>query len=168
MIHNVADGFPYYIELTEGKELKGLFASNETIEFFRSLTEDQGNIRYAPGKWTIKQLLGHITDHERIMSYRAFRFSRKDETVLSGYDQNLLVDNSRSNELPLSYLVADFEKVRAATNSFIASLLPEQLSLKGTAWKFTLSVEDFLRATIGHELHHMNIIKEKYLPLINS
>ncbi len=165
MVHTVADGFPYYIELTEGKDIKELFTSNDTFDLLHSLTEEQGNISYAPGKWTIKQLVGHITDHERVMTYRAFRFSRKDETILSGYDQEVLVNGSRFTELPLSFLISDFEKVRAASNSFIESLSPQQLQLKGTAWIFTLTVEEFLRATIGHELHHVNIIKERYLKL---
>ncbi|ODT35187.1 MAG: hypothetical protein BGN92_01425 [Sphingobacteriales bacterium 41-5] len=165
MVHTVADGFPYYIELTEGKDIKELFTSNDTFDLLHCLTEEQGNISYAPGKWTIKQLVGHITDHERVMAYRAFRFSRKDETVLSGYDQEVLVNGSRFTELPLSFLISDFEKVRTASNSFIESLSPQQLQLKGTAWIFTLTVEEFLRATIGHELHHVNIIKERYLKL---
>lgn len=167
MSYVVADGFPYYIELTNRFDVKELFASTKTLNFFNSLQEKHGNISYASGKWTIKQILGHITDHERIMSYRAFRFSRKDEMVLSGYDQEVLVNNSRFTELPISFLISDFEKVRASTNSFISSLSTKQLHLKGTAWKFTLSVEEFLRATIGHEIHHMNIINEKYLHLIN-
>ena len=163
MAYVVADGFPYYIQLTNGIDVKTLFASMETFNFFKSLNEEQGNISYAPGKWSMKQILGHVTDHERIMTYRAFRFSRKDATILSGYDQDIMVDNSRFTELPLSYLISDFEKLRASTNSFIDSLTTEQFQLNGTAWKFTLTVESFLRATIGHEIHHMNVIKEKYL-----
>lgn len=166
MKYTVSDGFPYYIELTEGSSLKDLFSSKEITDLYKSLSEEQGNITYAPGKWTLKQILSHLIDHERIMSYRAFRFSRKDESVLTGYHQDLLVDNSRANELTLSYLIADYEKVRAATNSFIESLTPEQLQLKGTAWKFTLTVEEYLRANAGHDIHHLNIIKEKYLPLV--
>jgi hypothetical protein len=97
------------------------------------------------------------------MMYRALRFSRKDTTQLPGYDQNLLVDNSRFDELSLQQLLTDFKNVRAATNSFIDSLSPSQLKLKGVAWKYELCVEEFLKATIGHEMHHINIIKEKYL-----
>lgn len=166
MIHSVADGFLYYIELAEGIDVKKFFASNDNFDLFKSLSEEQGNLSYAKDKWSIKQVLGHITDHERIMSYRTFRFSRKDETVLTGYDQEVLVNGSRFNELSLALLISGFEKVRAATKSFIESLSQEQFQLKGTAWKFTLTVEDFLRATIGHEIHHINIINERYLPMI--
>ena len=104
-----------------------------------------------------------MTDHERIMTYRALRFSRKDKTPLPGYDQNLFVDNSRFDEQPASQLIQDFENVRNATISFMNSLSPEQLALTGTAWKYELTVEEFLKATIGHELHHVAIIKQKYL-----
>jgi hypothetical protein len=104
-----------------------------------------------------------MTDHERIMTYRALRFSRKDKTALPGYDQNLFVDNSRFDEQPASQLIQDFENVRNATISFLNSLSTEQLALTGTAWKYELTVEEFLKATIGHELHHLEIIKQKYL-----
>ena len=113
--------------------------------------------------WNIRQIVGHITDHERIMTYRALRFSRKDTTQLPGYDQNIFVENSRFNELSLQKLIADFKNVRAATNSFIDSLSEFQLKLKGFAWKYELTVEEFLKATVGHEVHHVNIIKERYL-----
>jgi uncharacterized damage-inducible protein DinB len=139
-----------------------LFSSQENFALLESISEEQSNYRYAPGKWSIKQIIGHITDHERIMTYRALRFSRKDITQLPGYDQNLFVENSRFDELSLHQLITDFKNVRAATNSFISSLSGLQLNLKGFAWKYELTVEEFLKATIGHEIHHINIIKDRY------
>jgi hypothetical protein len=97
------------------------------------------------------------------MLYRALRFSWNDKTQLPGYDQDLLVNNSRFDELSFDDLVTDFENVRAASNSFIRSFSEEQLQLKGTANKQELTVEEFLKAAIGHQVHHMNILKEKYL-----
>lgn len=163
MQYTVADGFPYYIELVEHADYRELFNSKENFNLLESLNDEQAKYCYAPAKWSIKQIVGHITDHERIMTYLALRFSRKDATPLPGYDQNLLVDNSRFDELSLHQLLTDFKNVRAATNSFIDSLSPSQLLLKGKAWKYELTVEEFLKATIGHEVHHMKIIKEKYL-----
>lgn len=163
MKYSVSDGFPYYIELVNDKDYKQLFQPGENISMLKSLTEDQAKHRYAPGKWSIKQIIGHMTDHERIMIYRSLRFSRKDKTVLPGYDQDVLVNNSRFDEQTLDQLINDLENVRKASVSFISSLSPEQLSLTGTAWKYELTVEEFLKATIGHELHHIKIIKEKYL-----
>ncbi len=163
MKHTANEGFPYYIELVEGKDYQKLFASKDAIALLRSLSEHKASYRYTADKWSIKQIVGHMADHERIMTYRALRFSRKDKTTLPGYDQNLLVENSRFDEQSLSQLLNDFENVRNATLSFIQSLSLAQLQLTGMAWKFELTVEDFLKATIGHELHHVSVIKEKYL-----
>ncbi len=159
MKYSVNDGFPYYIEIVGDQDYRQLFLSKENMKFLYSLTEEEGSYRYAPGKWSIKQIIGHITDHERIMTYRALRFSRNDKTPLPGYDQNLLVENSRFDEQSLHQLINDFENVRNATISFIKSLSPEQLLRTGTAWKYELTVEEFLKATIGHELHHIEVIK---------
>jgi hypothetical protein len=168
MKYSINDGFPYYIELLGDKDYRQLFSSNNNLELLRSVTEENASYRYAPGKWSIKQIIGHITDHERIMTYRALRFSRKDRTALPGYDQDTFVDNSRFDEQPVSQLITDLENVRNASNSFIRSLSKEQLLLTGTAWKYELTVEAFLKATIGHELHHIEVIKQKYLPTFIS
>jgi len=163
MHYSVNDGFPYYIQCASNKDYLKLFSSKENIDFLHSISEEKSTYRYAPGKWSIKQIIGHITDHERIMTYRALRFSRKDPTLLPGYDQNVLVDNSRFDEQSFKQLLTDYSNVRNATLSFIKSLSQEQLLLTGKAWVFELTVEDFLKATIGHELHHIEIIKERYL-----
>src|SRR5678815_4994899 len=129
MKYTVQDGFPYYIELVENDNSRRLFTSTENMALLETLSEEKAAYRYAPGKWSIRQVVGHITDHERIMTYRALRFSRKDTTLLPGYDQNLFVDNSRFDELSLQQLLADFKNVRLASNSFIDSLSPAQLNL---------------------------------------
>lgn len=168
MKYSISDGFPYYIELLGNKDYNQLFRSNENLSLLQSISEGNAAYRYAPGKWSIKQIIGHITDHERIMTYRALRFSRKDKTALPGYDQDTFVDNSRFDEQPVSQLITDLENVRNATNSFIKSLSKEQLALTGTAWKYELTVEEFLKATIGHELHHIEVIKKRYLPTFTA
>jgi hypothetical protein len=158
-----SDGFPYYISLVGSGDLRKLFISLENFNFLSSLTDHEVHYLYAPGKWNIKQIVGHMTDHERIMTYRALRFSRKDATQLPGYDQNLLVENSRFHDMNFKDLLEDFRNVRAATLSLMKGLSPEQMTLKGMAWKYELTVEDVLKATIGHEMHHIKVIKEKYL-----
>ena len=163
MKYSINDGFPYYIELLGDTNYQQLILAKEAITLLGPLTEEKAGYRYAADKWSVKQIIGHMTDHERIMTYRALRFSRKDKTALPGYDQNLFVDNSRFDEQPASQLIQDFENVRNATISFMNSLSTEQLALTGTAWKYELTVEEFLKATIGHELHHVEIIKQKYL-----
>jgi hypothetical protein len=164
MSYQIADGFPYYIQQTIGQDFMSLFQNPAQIELYKNLSEAQSQYRYATGKWSIKQILGHITDHERIMTYRALRFSRADSTTLSGYDQDVMVNGARFDQLPWALLIEDYQNVRKATLSFIACLSAGQLLLTGQAWKYNLSVEDFLRATIGHELHHVQVLKDRYLP----
>lgn len=96
------------------------------------------------------------------MIYRILRFSRKDQTQLPGYDQDIFVENSNFNALSIQQIRTDYKNVRMATNSFINTLSDAQLALKGRAWKYELTVKEFLQATIGHEIHHMNIIRNKY------
>jgi uncharacterized damage-inducible protein DinB len=162
MKHKIEDGFPYYIEVLGTKDYRKAFSSQNNFTLLDTISEEQANYRYAPNKWNIKQIVGHITDHERIMTYRALRFSRKDTTLLPGYDQEAFVNNSAFNDLNFAQLLQDFKNVRAATNSFINSLTDAQFKLKGAAWKYELTVEEFLKATIGHEIHHIDIIKERY------
>lgn len=163
MKYTVKDGFPYYVEVAGDSAVDMLFNQTENLHFFKSLSDAQADFQYAPGKWSIKQLLGHITDHERIMTYRILRFSRKDQTPLAGYDQDVLINGSRFHELPVSLLVEDFENVRSATKSLLKSLSAEQMQLKGKAWIFEMNVEEFFKATIGHEMHHMKVIHERYV-----
>lgn len=163
MKYTVSSGFPYYIELLENADYQQLFLSKENFAFLERISEEKANYRYAPDKWSIKEIIGHMTDHERIMAYRILRFSRKDTSQLEGYDQELFVKNSRFDELSSQQLIEDFKNVRKATVSLIGTLSEQQLNLKGFAWKFEMTIEEFLKATIGHELHHINIIKEKYL-----
>lgn len=91
------------------------------------------------------------------------RISRKDTAQLAGYDQELFTANSRFNEISYKQILTDFKNVRASSISFIDTLSQEQLKFKGLVWKFEMSIEEFLKAVIGHTIHHMNIIKEKYL-----
>lgn len=162
MSFTVSDGFPYYIALVGPSNARQLLRSEENLELLSSLTEEQYNFRYAPDKWNIKQIIGHMADHERIMMYRTLRFSRNDTTLLPGYDQDLMVKNSRFHEMKGKDLIEDFKNVRRATISLMDSFSDEQLQRKGMAWKFELTVEEMLKATIGHELHHMSVMKQRY------
>lgn len=157
-----SSGFPYYISLLKDRDYTSLFLSRANFDMLASISEQQSSYRYAVGKWSVKQIVGHMADHERIMIYRALRFSRKDATELPGYDQNPYVENGRFDEILFTDLVQDYQNVRTATISFIMMLSDEQLTFKGTASRTSISVEDILKATIGHELHHMEVLKEKY------
>ena len=97
------------------------------------------------------------------MAYRMLRFSRKDKTSLPGYDQDLYVENGGADAQPFSQILNDFINVRKATISFIQSLTTEQLALTGMAWKYELTISDFIKSTIGHQWHHFKVLKQKYL-----
>lgn len=162
MKYTINDFFLYYIEMSGTEDCQKLFGAPDNIAFLNSLTEEQASYRYAPDKWSIKQVVGHMTDHERIMTYRALRVSRKDDTPLAGYDQNAYVDNSNFDKVPFKDLMQDYQNARNASISLMNCLSKEQWQLKGQIWKFNLNIEEIMRAVIGHEFHHLNIIKERY------
>ncbi|MBO0322776.1 DinB family protein [Muricauda sp. CAU 1633] len=163
MKHTPQDGFPYYYELVQEQQLSVLFSESNTYDLLASLDEGKAAYRYAPGKWSIKQIVGHITDHERIKMFRAFQLSRNEEVQLWGYDQEALVKNSRFDELTLQQLLTDYVNVRKASQSFVDTLSIDQLQRKRWAKHHEVQLEDFLKSVIGHETHHLNIIKERYL-----
>lgn len=129
----------------------------------RSLPVEKLHYRYAPGKWTIKEILLHIIDAERIFLYRALRFARKDATPLSGYDQDPYVEASRANERSIDDLLEEFTHVRRSAVSFFSSLDNDAWMRSGTANNTSVSVRALAYIIAGHELHHLKIIKEKYL-----
>ncbi len=163
MRYKPQDGFPYYFDLVKEQDFYSLFSSLSFFNFLKSISEEKAAYRYAPGKWNIKQIVGHITDHERIKIFRAFLMSRNELVQLWGYDQNALVDNSRFEELPLQQLITDFLNIRRASISFIEALSKSQLKVKGMARQYEVTLEDFLKSIIGHEIHHMSIIKKRYI-----
>ncbi|MEM9546441.1 MAG: DinB family protein [Bacteroidota bacterium] len=163
MKYTPQDGFPYYFELSENIDCLTLFSSLQTLSFLKSIDEKQVDHRYAVNKWSIKQVVGHITDHERIKMNRAFFLSRNQPVELWGYDQNALVENSRFERLSYNLLLEDYWNVRKASISFIKTLSMDQLKLIGNARYYKITLEEFLKTIIGHEVHHINILKERYL-----
>lgn len=163
MKYTTNDFFLYYIEMSGTEDCQKLFGTPDNIAFLNSLTEEQASYRYAPDKWSVKQVVGHMADHERIMTYRALRVSRKDDTPLAGYDQNAYVDNSNFDNVPFKDLMQDYQNARNASISLMNCLSKEQWQLKGQIWKFNLNIEEIMRAVIGHEFHHLNVIKERYM-----
>ncbi len=162
MKYTPEDGFPYYFDLVESNNLETLFASKTTFTFLQSIDEEKAAYRYKPEKWSIKQIVGHITDHERIKMFRAFQLSRNKHIELWGYDQSFLVNNSRFEELSLEILVVDFLTVRNASLSFIETLSEDQLMKTGRARQYEITLKDFLKSIIGHERHHLKVLQEKY------
>lgn len=128
-----------------------------------SVASDKEEFAYAEGKWTIKQVVGHIIDTERIMAYRALRISRKDKTELSGFDEDFFVENSNFNSRSLYNLAHEFSLVRESNIALFKSFSEEMINEMGTASGKTISVRALLYIIVGHTQHHMNVIKSKYL-----
>ncbi|MBX2876106.1 MAG: DinB family protein [Saprospiraceae bacterium] len=130
-----------------------------------SLSEEQLQYRYAEGKWTIKEILVHLIDDERIYTYRALRFARNDQTDLPGFDQEHYARFSDANQRSIESILEEYEAVRQATLQMYEYLPEEALMRGGTADgpEHYRSVRAFIYHLAGHELRHLNIIKEKYL-----
>ncbi|MNC60675.1 DinB superfamily protein [compost metagenome] len=127
------------------------------------LNEDKGNYRYAPDKWTLKSVIGHIADVERLASYRTLRIARGDVGVLSGYDRDLFVENSSLDTVSLTNVLRDYEAVRKATISLIDNLPEKAIVNVGEFNNHPLSVRASIYMIAGHDIHHLNMISSRYL-----
>lgn len=137
-------------------------SGNSTLEIYRKLSPEQSNFAYAEGKWTMKELLQHLIDAERIFVYRAMRFARKDRTELPGWNEEEYANHYFSAERTLESLVEEFETVRKSSQIFFDNLNTEQLQEAGIANGNEISVETIGKLIIGHNIHHVNIINERY------
>ncbi len=140
------------------------FTGENTIRIFSELSEEQSRFAYAEGKWSLKELLQHLIDAEKIFAYRALRFARKDKTELPGWDEELYAKHYFSDERTIKNLIAEFETVRKSSSIFFENLNQEQLSQTGIANRNEIAVETIGKLIVGHNIHHLNIIKERYLP----
>jgi hypothetical protein len=159
---------PYYdkyISLIPGTDVVGTLASQlpKTVALLSSLSEEEGELRYAPGKWSLKEALGHVIDTERIMAYRALRIARGDNTPLAGFEQDDYARNGPHSTIRLADLVEEFKSVRAATLAFFRNLREEDWKRQGVANKNGITVRALAYIIAGHELHHRNILEERYL-----
>jgi hypothetical protein len=141
----------------------------DTVALFGGVDEDAATrVRYAPGKWCLKQIAGHLADDERIFAYRALCIARGDERPLPGFDQNEYMNSSPFDSLPMAQLLGELRIVRAATVSLLQGLAPEAWLRKGTVNGYAASVRGLAFHIAGHELHHLKIVRERYLPLIGA
>jgi uncharacterized damage-inducible protein DinB len=135
-----------------------------TSAFILALPEERLGFRYAEGKWTIKEILLHVSDDERIYAYRALRFARNDRTQLPGFEQDAFAFHSNANVRDVKDILRELATVRAATISLFKGLDDEALMRRGVADGKSTTVRALLYHIAGHELRHLNIIKERYLP----
>lgn len=157
--------YQHYIGLVQGTNiLKELDAQVIAIQALISeIPEDKEDFVYAEGKWTIKEVLGHIIDTERILGYRAMRFARKDHTPLPGFDENQYVANAHFNKQTLYNLAHEFAIVREANLALWKHFSEEELDQVGNANGVNVSVRAILYMIAGHATHHLNVIKLRYL-----
>jgi uncharacterized damage-inducible protein DinB len=162
---------PYYetyIALVPGNDIVGVLEAQrkQMMQLFVARSERDGNFRYAPEKWTVKEVLGHVADTERIFAYRALRIARGDQTPLSGFEQDDYVRAGAFGERALADLAEEFAHVRNATVALFRSVGKDAWLRRGIANKNEVSVRALAFIVAGHELHHRHILEERYFPAI--
>ena len=161
---------PYYdryISLIPGTEILATLESQrrQMMLLLSGRDEADGDFRYAPDKWSAKQVLGHVCDTERIFAYRALRIARGDRTPIEGFEQDDYVRNGPFVQLPISDIIDEYIAVRRATLTLLRNLDEPAWTRRGIANKNEVSVRALAYIIAGHELHHRRILEEKYFSL---
>jgi hypothetical protein len=153
-----------YINLTEDLELIDVLVKslNDLEALDLSFLNEIGDKAYAPGKWTVKEVLQHLIDCERIFNYRTLLFARNDKTPVPGFDQDYYVKTSNAGTRTVNSLVDELKSVRRSTISLFGSFNDTQLKRKGISWKYEMSVLAMGFTIAGHQIHHFNILRERY------
>jgi hypothetical protein len=159
---------PYYAKyialVPEGDVLASLEQQGrETQKLLRAVTEEKSKFRYAPDKWSIRECVGHVSDAERVFTYRALRFARADATALPGFDQDVWAKTTSAHSRTLVSLLDDLQALRAATVSLFRGFDAAEWDRSGVASDNPVSVRALAFITAGHERHHVGILKERYL-----
>ena len=137
--------------------------AQETRDLLNKVSAEKAEFRYAPGKWSTKEVLGHINDTERIMSYRVLRIARGDQTPIEGYEQDDYVAGGKFSHRTMDDLLQEFMTIRNATIQLIRHLDEETAERRGTANNKQITARAIVYVIAGHELHHRRILEEKYL-----
>jgi len=163
-----AEYYGKYIALVTSTDIMGTLEGQRlgTSQLLGARSEREGNFRYAPAKWSVKEVIGHLADSERIFAYRALRIARGDQTPLSGFEQDDYVKYGGFSERTLADLAEEFAEVRAATIALLNGLDEAAWQRRGVANKSEITVRALAYIIAGHELHHRRILEEKYLPAI--
>jgi uncharacterized damage-inducible protein DinB len=165
-----ASYYSRYISLVPNGDIVSLLTeqAGQTAEALSGLSDREADFRYAPGKWTIKQVLGHLIDSERVFAYRALRIARNDKTPIEGFEQDDYVANGPFASVTLAELVMEFTAVRHSTVLLFRHLAPEGWDRRGTANNNEVTVRATAYIIAGHELHHLRILQEKYLSALGE
>lgn len=154
-----------YVNLAIGNSIKELIEnhSNKLLEFVQSLPNKEEDYAYAESKWTIKEVIQHCIDAERVFVYRALRFARKDATPLPGFDENEYAQAAKKNSRSFEDVKTEFALLRKSTDLFLLSLQENDLNFTGTANGNLISLNAICYIIFGHLLHHQNVLVERYL-----
>jgi uncharacterized damage-inducible protein DinB len=165
-IHTIPAFYRDYVSEVPGDDLNValLLASDRLHALLDGLSDEQASHRYAPGKWTVKEVLQHIVDAERIFAYRALRFARNDSTELPGFEEDDYVPEARCETRMLDDMLKEHDAVRAATTTLFNSFDEQSLERVGTANGNRIGVRAIGWVIAGHALHHIRILHERYLP----
>jgi len=160
-----AEYYERYISLVEENDIVAVLENQhaELLEFFKQISEEKSLFAYAEGKWSIKEVIGHLTDGERIFAYRALRISRADQIPIEGFEQDGYIENSNFNNTPLSDLTDELLLNRKSNLILFKSLTDEAWLRTGTASENPVSVRALAYIMAGHIRHHLSILNERYL-----
>ncbi len=164
-ISEYKDDYEDYCSLVEETDIVSAMRKQltEVENLFASISEEKGEFAYAEGKWTIKQLLGHIINGERVFSYRALRIARGDQTPLPGFDQDLLTDNGNFNSISLADLLEEFSHLCRANIIFFQNLTDEAWERTGMVNDTPASVRAIVYNMVNHVRHHIDNLRHRYL-----
>ncbi len=162
------DYAPYYknyIDYIEGDNIIKILRDqlSRTVKLFKSIPEEKGDYAYAKGKWSIKEVLGHITDSERIFAYRALCIARGEKKSLPGFEQDDYVREGNFNDRTLKDIIEEYIQLRKSNIFLFNSFSEDALNRRGLANNYEVTVRALFFIIAGHELHHINILKEKYI-----
>jgi hypothetical protein len=175
--HEFAPYYVTYIDATSNTlatsgttDIRDLMARqcDELEALVRGISDEQANLGYAPGKWSLKESIVHVCDAERIFSYRALRVARGDETPLASFEQDGYVPESRSNSRTLAEILAEFRAIRASTMALVNSFDAPAIGKKGTASGQTVSARALCWIIAGHVAHHIGLTRDRYLPALTG
>ena len=160
-----AQWYAGYIAQVPGDDALAVLVASRatTTALLAGIPAGKEGFRYAAGKWSVREVVGHVSDAERIFCYRLLRISRGDATPLASFDENLYVPEGRFEERSLADVAAELVTVRDATLSLLRSLDPARLERRGIASDKPVSARAIAWIIAGHELHHMRVLREKYL-----
>jgi hypothetical protein len=153
-----------YVSLVPDADLVSLLREQheDTVKMLRAVPAERASFAYAPGKWTVKEVIGHLCDSERIFTYRALRFARGDAQPLTGFDENHYVPAGRFGDRAIGDLVDEFEAIRSATIHVFRYLDQKELERRGVSNNNPISVRAIAYVVAGHERHHVKLLHERY------